>query len=105
MSVGCSRRVALHDRDPRLPSEGNLAGPCFVGFAIVSPRRLRPPHLPRHLHQDRRHRCRPHEDRLQPSGRPAQSRRDRRCTGEDAWATPSGRPPMASRRTASPVSL
>jgi K(+)-stimulated pyrophosphate-energized sodium pump len=42
-----------------LPAQ--LVGPCFIGF----PRRRRAAHLRRHLHQDRRHRLRPDEDRLQ----------------------------------------
>jgi hypothetical protein len=54
----------------------DLAGPCFIGFAIgESLGASCPAHLRRHLHQDRRHRRRPDEDRLQPArGRPAQSR-------------------------------
>ncbi len=45
-------------------------------------RRLGAPHRRRHLHQDRRHRLRPHEDRLQDQGRRrAQPRRHRRLHG------------------------
>ena len=45
---------------------GDLAGPCFIGFAIgesLGAAALR--RRGRHLHQDRRHRFGPHEDRLQ----------------------------------------
>jgi len=47
---------------------GDFAGPCFIGFAIGVPGRLGSPHRRRHLHQDRRHRLRPHEDRLPDQG-------------------------------------
>ena len=61
-----------------LPRE--LVGPCFIGFAIgESLGASRAPHLRRHLHQDRRHRLRPDEDRLQAARRrPEEPRRDRR---------------------------
>ncbi len=46
------------------------------------PRRLSPAHRRRHLHEDRRHRLGPHEDRLQDQGRRrAQPRRHRRLHG------------------------
>ena len=48
----------------------DYAGPCFIGFAIGEiARRRGPAYCRRHLHQDRRHRRRPDEDRLQDQGR------------------------------------
>ena len=79
-----------------------LAGPCFIGFAIgesLGAAALRV--AGRDLHQDRRHRRRPDEDRLQRSrkttrGTPVSSPIARATTR----ATRSARPPTASRRTA-----
>ena len=64
-----------------LPS--SVAGKCFIGFAIgESLGAGGPPYRRRHLHQDRRHRLRPHEDRLQDQGRRRpQPRRHRRLRG------------------------
>ena len=67
--------------------------------------RLGAAHRRRHLHQDRRHRLRPDEDRLQHQGRRrAQPRRHRRLHRRQRRRL--GRPhaPTASRPTASPAS-
>ena len=58
----------------------DYAYPCFIGFAIgESLGASRAAHRGRHLHQDRRHRLGPDEDRLQHQGRRrAQPGRDRR---------------------------
>ena len=48
----------------------DLAGPCFIGFAIgESLGASRAAYLRRHFHQDRRHRLRPDENRLQAARR------------------------------------
>ena len=62
---------------------GDYAGPCFIGFAIgESLGAVGAAYRRRHLHQDRRHRLRPDEDRLQHQGRRrAQPRRHRRLHG------------------------
>ena len=59
---------------------GDYAGPCFIGFAIgESLGASVASHRRRHLHQDRRHRLRPDEDRVQHQGRRRpQPRRHRR---------------------------
>ena len=47
-----------------------LAGPCFIGFAIGESLGASVlAHRRRHLHKDRRHRLRPDENRFQPAGR------------------------------------
>ncbi len=94
----------------------------MLGILLVHPARLRRPvlhrlrhrrvarrlgaaHRRRHLHEDRRHRLRPHEDRLQDQGRRrAQPRRHRRLHRRQRRRL--GRPhrPTASRPTASPAS-
>jgi K(+)-stimulated pyrophosphate-energized sodium pump len=61
---------------------GDMAGACFIGFAIGSRSAPRRSASRRHLHEDRRHRLGSHEDRLQDQGgRRAESRRDRRLHG------------------------
>ena len=65
------------------------------------PRRLGPPHRGRHLHEDRRHRLGPHEDRLQDQGRRrAQPRRHRGLHGRQRGRLRRARRPTASRPTA-----
>ena len=61
----------------------DFAGPCFIGFAIgESLGASRAAHRGRHLHEDRRHRLGPDEDRLQDQGRRrAQPGRHRRLHG------------------------
>ena len=71
---------------------GDYAGPLLHR---LRDRRIagrgRPPHRRRHLHQDRRHRLRPDEDRLQHQGRRRpQPRRDRRLHRGQRRATRSG---------------
>jgi hypothetical protein len=64
-------------------------------------RRLGAAHRGRHLHQDRRHRLRPHEGRVQDQGRrSAQSRASSRTAPATTPATRSDPPPTASRPTA-----
>ncbi len=93
-----------------------------AGHPAVHPRRLRRPvlhrlrhrrvagrggaaHRRRHLHQDRRHRLRPDEDRLQDQGRRRpQPRRHRRLHRRQRRRLGRARPPTASRPTASPAS-
>ena len=60
-----------------------IVGFCFLGFAIgESLGASALAHRRRYFHEDRRHRLRPDEDRLQRQGRrSAQSRRDRRLHG------------------------
>ena len=88
----------------------------------VHPRRLRRPllhrlrhrrvagrggaaHRRRHLHEDRRHRLGPDEDRLQDQGRRrAQPRRHRGLHGRQRGRLGRARRPTASRPTASPAS-
>src|SRR5579862_2113680 len=61
---------------------GDLAGPCFIGFAIGESLGGGLARGGRHLHQDRGYRRGPHEDCLQDQGRRrAQPRRDRGLHG------------------------
>ncbi len=70
--------TVLHDLHPGVPA-------ARTGRAVLHrlrhrriARRVRAPHLRRHLHQDRRHRLRPDEDRFQTARRRSEeSRRDR----------------------------
>ncbi|MEZ5312811.1 MAG: sodium/proton-translocating pyrophosphatase [Thermoanaerobaculia bacterium] len=61
---------------------GDFAGPCFIASPSASRWRGSAGGRRRHLHQDRRHRLRPDEDRLQHQGRRRpQPRRHRRLHG------------------------
>ena len=94
----------------------------MLAHPALHPRRVRGPVLPRvrhrrvarrrgaahrgrHLHQDRRHRVRPDEGRLQDQGRRrAEPGRDRRLHRRQRGRLGRARRPMGSRPTASPAS-
>ena len=89
---------AVHSRRVRRPVLHRVCHRRVAGRGGAAHRR-------RHLHQDRRHRVGPDEDRLQHQGRRrAQPGRDCRLHGRQRGRFGRARAPTASRPTASPAS-